>query len=360
MKQSAAASRCSSWAGSTMPASATVTTAAARRPRSARRRRASRPSRLRQHPRSRHDDPADRAAMQIRQHVALAERRDEQQLGVPAVGVAAEGGVGRAGDGRSPELDVVVRAVVAAVVGSFPDRGRPSRSRASRTCVCGPCRINCQTMSVMSTTYERLRSLVTSGEICAGHTSRGGAARLEARRQPADRARGAAAAREQRAGRLGRSQPARRADGRRRASQHAPDALGARRPARRAGSRSRARRRGRTRSAAPPGAARRRHRARHDPRRPHLGDPLEPRRSTRRSTSSRTVLSAPLRPIGCGSESSSRPSVSLAVPGRGDIVNREHRDLLAAIVAGDGERARRLAARHVRATLAAAQPAVPD
>ena len=51
---------------------------------------------------------------------------------------------------------------------------------------------------------------------------------------------------------------------------------------------------------------------------------------------------------------------SLAVPGRGEIVNREHRDLLAAIVAGDGERAGRLAARHVRATLAAAQPAGPD
>ena len=49
---------------------------------------------------------------------------------------------------------------------------------------------------------------------------------------------------------------------------------------------------------------------------------------------------------------------SLAVPGRGEIVNREHRELLAAIVAGDGERAGRLAARHVRATLAAAQPAV--
>jgi DNA-binding GntR family transcriptional regulator len=47
---------------------------------------------------------------------------------------------------------------------------------------------------------------------------------------------------------------------------------------------------------------------------------------------------------------------SLAIPGRGDIVNREHRELLAAIVAGDAERAAELAARHVRATLAAAQP----
>jgi DNA-binding GntR family transcriptional regulator len=47
---------------------------------------------------------------------------------------------------------------------------------------------------------------------------------------------------------------------------------------------------------------------------------------------------------------------SLAIPGRGDIVNREHRDLLAAITAGNAKRAGELAARHVRATLAAAQP----
>ena len=51
---------------------------------------------------------------------------------------------------------------------------------------------------------------------------------------------------------------------------------------------------------------------------------------------------------------------SLAVPGRGATVNREHRELLAAIVAGDGGHAGDLAARHVRATLAAAQPATPD
>jgi len=49
--------------------------------------------------------------------------------------------------------------------------------------------------------------------------------------------------------------------------------------------------------------------------------------------------------------------ISLALPGRGDIVNREHRELLAAIVAGDSQRASRLATRHVRATLKAAQPA---
>jgi DNA-binding GntR family transcriptional regulator len=47
---------------------------------------------------------------------------------------------------------------------------------------------------------------------------------------------------------------------------------------------------------------------------------------------------------------------SLVVPGRGDIVNREHRDLLAAIGAGDGERAADIAVRHVRATLDAAHP----
>jgi DNA-binding GntR family transcriptional regulator len=46
---------------------------------------------------------------------------------------------------------------------------------------------------------------------------------------------------------------------------------------------------------------------------------------------------------------------SLAVPGRGDIVNREHRELLAAVVTGDSPRAAELAARHVRATLEAAQ-----
>ena len=50
--------------------------------------------------------------------------------------------------------------------------------------------------------------------------------------------------------------------------------------------------------------------------------------------------------------------ISLAIPGRGDIVNREHRELLAAIVAGESQRAARLAARHVRATLKAAQPAL--
>ena len=50
---------------------------------------------------------------------------------------------------------------------------------------------------------------------------------------------------------------------------------------------------------------------------------------------------------------------SLAVPGRGDIVNREHRDLLAAIEAGDGERAASIAARHVRATMESAHPGAP-
>jgi len=44
---------------------------------------------------------------------------------------------------------------------------------------------------------------------------------------------------------------------------------------------------------------------------------------------------------------------SLALPGRGDIVNREHRKLLAAIVAGDAAQAGALATRHVRATLEA-------
>jgi DNA-binding GntR family transcriptional regulator len=51
---------------------------------------------------------------------------------------------------------------------------------------------------------------------------------------------------------------------------------------------------------------------------------------------------------------------SLAAPRRGDIVNREHRDLLAAIVAGDAGRALELATWHVRATLAATQPAEPE
>jgi DNA-binding GntR family transcriptional regulator len=50
--------------------------------------------------------------------------------------------------------------------------------------------------------------------------------------------------------------------------------------------------------------------------------------------------------------------ISLAIPGRGDVVNREHRELLGAIVAGDARRAARLASRHVRATLRAAQPAL--
>jgi DNA-binding GntR family transcriptional regulator len=56
---------------------------------------------------------------------------------------------------------------------------------------------------------------------------------------------------------------------------------------------------------------------------------------------------------------------SLAVPGRGDSVNREHRDLLAAIVDGDAGRAGDLATRHVRATLDATwlrtpQPNAPE
>ena len=48
---------------------------------------------------------------------------------------------------------------------------------------------------------------------------------------------------------------------------------------------------------------------------------------------------------------------SLSAPGRGDIVNREHRDLLAAIEAGDGKRAATIAIRHVRATMEAAERA---
>jgi DNA-binding GntR family transcriptional regulator len=44
---------------------------------------------------------------------------------------------------------------------------------------------------------------------------------------------------------------------------------------------------------------------------------------------------------------------SLGVPGRGDIVNREHRELVAAIAAGEPELAADLADRHVRATLEA-------
>lgn len=45
---------------------------------------------------------------------------------------------------------------------------------------------------------------------------------------------------------------------------------------------------------------------------------------------------------------------SLALPGRGHVVNREHRDLLVAIGVGDGERAARIARGHVLATLDAA------
>lgn len=47
---------------------------------------------------------------------------------------------------------------------------------------------------------------------------------------------------------------------------------------------------------------------------------------------------------------------SLAVSGRDRIADREHRDLLAAIGAGDAERAADIAVRHVRATLAAIHP----
>lgn len=50
---------------------------------------------------------------------------------------------------------------------------------------------------------------------------------------------------------------------------------------------------------------------------------------------------------------------SLAVPGRGDIVNREHRDLLAALASGNGERAASIAAQHVRATMESAHPSPP-
>ena len=87
-----------------------------------------------------HDHAVDGAAVEVREHVALAERRHEQQLGIPAVGVAAEGGIRRARDravGRSSSCRTCGRSC-----GSrpFPGRGRPSRSRASRTCVCGACR----------------------------------------------------------------------------------------------------------------------------------------------------------------------------------------------------------------------------
>jgi DNA-binding GntR family transcriptional regulator len=48
---------------------------------------------------------------------------------------------------------------------------------------------------------------------------------------------------------------------------------------------------------------------------------------------------------------------SLRPPGRGSTVNREHRDLLAALTAGDRERAGAIAERHVLATLEAARSA---
>jgi DNA-binding GntR family transcriptional regulator len=44
---------------------------------------------------------------------------------------------------------------------------------------------------------------------------------------------------------------------------------------------------------------------------------------------------------------------SLGPPGRGDVVNREHRELVAAIAAGDGALAAEIAVRHVRSTLEA-------
>ena len=80
-------------------------------------------------------------------------------------------------------------------------------------------------------------------------------------------------------------------------------------------------------------------RARHRPRRPRRGDRARTAPSTRPSPRSRTALSAPRRATGCGSESSSRRRARSRCPDVATIVNREHRELLAAIVAGDGERA---------------------
>src|ERR1035438_10435541 len=58
------------------------------------------------------DHSSGRAQVEVPQHVALGERSDQQFLRVPAGRVAAEGGVGRAEDGR---LAVAVNFVVAAV-----------------------------------------------------------------------------------------------------------------------------------------------------------------------------------------------------------------------------------------------------
>jgi len=51
---------------------------------------------------------------------------------------------------------------------------------------------------------------------------------------------------------------------------------------------------------------------------------------------------------------------SLTLPGRGAAVAREHRELLDAIGAGDGERAAEVARRHVLRTLEAARPEAPE
>src|SRR5712691_2264533 len=70
-----------------------------------------------------------RAQMQVPQHVALSERGDQQFLRVPAGGVAAEGGVGRAEDGRlALAVNIMIAAVAAVMAGPRAGVPRPPDS----------------------------------------------------------------------------------------------------------------------------------------------------------------------------------------------------------------------------------------
>src|SRR5262249_56850530 len=67
--------------------------------------------------------------VRIRGHVARGGRRDQQFLGIPASGVAAEGGVGRAEKrGLAVAVNLVIAPVTAVIAGSCADvSGPPDR-----------------------------------------------------------------------------------------------------------------------------------------------------------------------------------------------------------------------------------------
>src|SRR5690348_5481350 len=79
----------------------------------------------------RHHHAGHGGHVQIRQHVAGRQRRDQHVLGIVLRGIAAEGGVGRTGDRRlAVDADDVVAAVVAVAVRAAAEVAGPFHGNA--------------------------------------------------------------------------------------------------------------------------------------------------------------------------------------------------------------------------------------